>query len=120
MERKSMELAIQEIAQDVLDALGLGHSETLYGRAIGIGLQRRGIHYETEKTVAVSYLGSQVGTCRLDLVVGDLIVELKCVASLNTAHRTQLKRYLALLELRRGLLVNFSPMGLEIAFVEGV
>lgn len=114
-----MEITIQEIAQSVLDVLGFGHSETVYSRAIGVGLQRKGISYETEKTVAVSYLGSQVGTCRLDLVVGDLIVELKCVGSLNSSHRSQLKRYVGLLNLRRGILINFSPNGLEIAFVDG-
>lgn len=114
-----MEIMIQEIAQNVLDVLGIGHSEAVYSRAIAVGLQRKGISYETEKTVAVSYLGSQVGTCRLDLVVGDLIIELKSVLSLNCGHRNQLKRYVGLLNLRRGILINFSLNGLEIAFVDG-
>lgn len=113
-----MEQAIQEIAQNVYDVLGIGHSEIVYSRAIGVGLQRRAIAYETEKIVAVSYLGSQVGTCRLDLVVDDVVVELKCAANLNAQHRVQIRRYLKILNLRRGVLINFGPNGLEIAFVD--
>lgn len=113
-----METIIAEIAQDVYVVLGPGHSEIVYCRAIGIGLQRRGIVYETEKTMPVTYMDSQVGTCRLDLVIGGLVVELKCVSAMTNMHKTQLRRYLNLLGLLRGMLVNFGPNGLDMVYVE--
>jgi len=109
-----MEKKITTIARDVFYKLGPGHSETVYGRAIGVGLQKNGILYECEKTMPVTYLDVQVGTCRLDLVVDGIVVELKCVASVTAAHRLQLKRYLANLDLKRGMLVNFGPANVQV------
>lgn len=46
---------------------------------------------------------------RADLVVErKVIVELKCVETLNNAHKKQLLTYLRLTGLRLGLLLNFS------------
>ena len=49
----------------------------------------------------------------MDLVVGDIIVELKSVSELNSAHRAQLFNYLRLTRKPIGLLINFSKPSLQ-------
>ena len=108
---------IIRIAKDVFTSLGAGHSEALYCRAIGVGLQKEGILYEYEKTVPVVYMGVQVGTCRLDMVIDGFVVEMKSVNTITPLHTIQLRRYLCLLNLSRGMLVNFGPTGVEVMLV---
>lgn len=110
---------IIRIAKDVFASIGPGHSEALYCRAIGVGLQKEGITYEYEKTVPVNYMDVQVGTCRLDIVVDGFVLEMKSVNILTPLHTTQLKRYLNILNLQRGMLVNFGPTGVDVMLVYG-
>ena len=49
---------------------------------------------------------------RMDIVVGDIIVELKSVTSLVSAHRAQLCNYLRLTRKPIGLLMNFGEESL--------
>lgn len=49
----------------------------------------------------------------MDLVVGDIIVELKSVSELNSAHRAQLFNYLRLTRKPIGLLINFGKPSLQ-------
>ena len=49
---------------------------------------------------------------RMDVVVGDIIVELKSVSKILEEHRAQLFNYLRLTKKPVGLLVNFGERGL--------
>ena len=50
---------------------------------------------------------------RMDLVInGNIIVELKAIAHIDTPHRRQLWNYMNLTHLPYGMLINFSPDGL--------
>ena len=49
---------------------------------------------------------------RMDLVVDDIIVELKSVSKLVSAHRAQLCNYLRLTRKPLGLLINFGEVNL--------
>ena len=49
----------------------------------------------------------------MDLVVGDVIVELKSVNELSSAHRAQLFNYLRLTKKPIGLLINFGEPSLQ-------
>lgn len=49
----------------------------------------------------------------MDLVVGDIIVELKSVSELNSAHRAQLFNYLRLTRKPIVLLINFGKPSLQ-------
>lgn len=109
---------IHSLAKDIFTKLGPGHSEAVYGKALAVGLQMQQISYENEKTVPILYENRQVGTCRLDLVVSNLVIELKCVNSITPQHRLQLNRYLLMLGIQKGMVLNFSPGGVEMIHLE--
>ncbi len=50
---------------------------------------------------------------KMDIVVGDVIVELKSVKELVPAHRAQLFNYLRLTKKPIGLLINFGRQSLQ-------
>lgn len=89
--------------------LGPGHSEITYRNAVCEELTLRGLGFECELSVNVVYKGKVVGTGRIDLLIGGIIiVELKSVEQLTAIHKGQLLAYLAATNLRLGLLVNFN------------
>ncbi len=49
--------------------LGPGFLESIYHNALKIELERRNLVVESEKEVKVKYLGIEVGTHRIDLLV---------------------------------------------------
>ena len=50
---------------------------------------------------------------RMDIVVGDIVVELKSVKELLPVHRAQLFNYLRLTKKTIGILINFGATSLE-------
>jgi GxxExxY protein len=94
---------------EVHKELGPGLTENLYEEAVCHELDLRGLRYERQVLVEVTYKGKPIGTNRIDLIVeGKVIVELKSCEALNPVHRAQLICYLKLKKLRVGLLVNFN------------
>jgi len=74
-----------------------------------IELDARGIRYERERPVRVSYRGIEIPGQRVDLIIeGEIVVELKAVVQLAEVHRSQLISYLRTTGLRGGLLINFG------------
>ncbi len=70
---------------------------------------------EAEKLLKVYYDKQIVGEFYVDLFIEDeIIVELKSVKSLAKEHEVQLVNYLNGLKKDIGLLINFSPSGVEI------
>ena len=62
----------------------------------------------------VYYDGVIVGEFAADLVIeNQLLVELKAVQSLNTAHEVQTVNYLAATRIDNGLLIDFGGTSLE-------
>jgi|SRR5689334_19918325 len=89
-------------------ALGPGFLESIYKKAMYVELDARGISFESEKAVTVSYRETQIHGQRVDLVVRNLIVvELKAVRRFDDVHQSQLISYLKTTGLRGGLLINF-------------
>ncbi|MEP6921291.1 MAG: GxxExxY protein [bacterium] len=89
--------------------LGPGLQEPLYAPAFHIELGLRGIPFESEVILPVSYKGHPLGRRKLDLLVDQrLVVELKAVDSLSPIHTAQLIAYLRLTGKRLGLLINFN------------
>jgi GxxExxY protein len=73
-----------------------------------IELNSRGISYESEKAVTVSYRDVLIHGQRVDLIVKNLIVvELKAVTRFDDVHQAQVVSYLKTTGLRGGLLINF-------------
>ena len=72
-------------------------------------LELRGIPFERQRSVTLSYKGRPVGAGRIDLLVGEqVVVELKTVEGFAPIHTAQLISYLRLTGLRLGPLINFN------------
>ena len=96
-------------AIEVHRVIGPGYVESVYERALCLELELRGIAFERQPAVRVSYKGHVVGEGRLDLVVEpDVVVELKAAPALLPVHKAQILAYLKATRRRLGLLVNFN------------
>ena len=109
--------AVYEIigaAMDVHSELNWGLLEPVYNEALHLELLDNGIESETEKLLPCFYKHHQMEKYyKMDLVVGDIIVELKSVKKLSSAHRAQLFNYLRLTKKPIGLLINFGQPSLQ-------
>lgn len=94
----------------VHNELGCGFLEAVYHEALAIEFDKRGIPYESEKTFKIFYSGEELkSTYIADLVCYDnIILEIKALSSLNTAHISQLLNYLKASRMPVGFLVNFG------------
>jgi GxxExxY protein len=89
-------------------ALGPGFRESIYRKAMCVELEARGLAFEVERPVRVSYRGVEIPGQRVDLIVGGLIVvEPKTVVRFDGVHVGQLISYLKTTGLRGGVLINF-------------
>lgn len=104
---------LKDIAQEVYDNLGSGHSECVYHNAIKHELILRGIKFESEVVRGIYYKGLYVGQIRCDLIIEKkLIVELKTQDKVafkeGDSEVRQINKYLKNFEINDGLLINFS------------
>ena len=96
-------------AMTVHSELGYGLLEPIYQEALHIELLDHGVANEREQEVSVYYKKHLLEKkYRMDIVVGDIVVELKSVTNLVPAHRSQLCNYLRLTHKPLGLLINFG------------
>lgn len=97
-------------AIEVHRIVGPGLLETAYQSCLAREMALRGIPFEREVFIDLSYKGIAVEKAfRVDFVVaGRLIVELKAVAKLEENHKAQVLTYLRWSDLRLGLLINFN------------
>ena len=101
-------------AMEVHRVLGGGLLEAIYNEALYWELIDRGLNCEREKHVPCYYKDRQLEKhYQMDLVVDDVIIELKSVSELNSAHREQLFNYLRLTRMPIGLLINFGQSSLQ-------
>ena len=110
-------------AMAVHNELNWGLLEALYNEAMHIELQELGIDHRCEDYLPCFYKGRKMNkSYQMDIVVGDVIVELKSVENLVSAHRAQLFNYLRLTKKPIGLLINFGEPSLRTeryAYFEG-
>ena len=115
MDRPEPPKYLDELAYDVIGAaievhrhLGPGFLESIYEVALSRELSERGIEHEVQVPIPVAYKGVVVGEHRLDLLIhSELVIELKAVEALSTAHVAQTLSYLRAGGFRLGLLMNF-------------
>ena len=99
---------------NVHDELSWGLLEPIYNEALHLELLDNNIANEREKHLPCYYKHHQLEKFyQMDLVVGDVVVELKSVDELNSAHRAQLFNYLRLTRKPIGLLINFGQPSLQ-------
>jgi GxxExxY protein len=107
---------IREIAEDVYKTLGSRFSEDVYDRAMQVGLRLAKIGYEGQKVVELKYKDHYLGEGYPDLVVHlgneKLVVELKAISGeLGASEEQQLRNYMTILKVQRGLRINFQQPG---------
>ena len=109
MKHKELTSKIIECAYKVHNDLGFGFLENVYQNALLIELKKSGLQAEKEKRIQVYYDSQLVGDYMADIVVEEkVILELKSVKDLHTAHEAQLVNYLKATGLEIGLLINFG------------
>ena len=97
-------------ALKVHTALGAGLLESAYDACIYYEFTRAGLHFEHQVAVPIVYEGIRLTAgFRVDyLVESCLVVELKCVETLQPIHLAQTLTYLKLSRITLGLLINFN------------
>ena len=101
--------SINNCAMRIRRQLPQGYLEAVYKNAMVIELRKLGLPFETEKPIKVFYDGISVGEYKADIIIDNrLILELKAVQNLCTAHEVQLVNYLTATGIDDGLLINFG------------
>ena len=97
-------------AIEVHKELGPGLLESAYELALLDEICSKNIFCKHQVEVPVNYKGKNLGTgFRADMVVdGCLLMELKAVESIKNIHISQIITYLKLMNIKRGLLINFN------------
>ena len=94
--------------------LGSGFLESVYHKALAIELRHAGLNVDPEWPLKAYYEGEIVGEFTADLLVEkSIIVELKAVQSLVSAHEVQTVNYLTATKLEVGLPINFGAPSLQ-------
>lgn len=100
---------------DVYNILGGGLLEVVYKDALEYEFKSAGIPFTREKEYKIHYKDITLPhTFYADFVVMDkIILEVKSIASFAAVHTAQLLNYLAISNMKLGLLVNFGPEKVE-------
>ena len=110
---KDMVYQIIGAAMAVHSELGYGLLEPVYQECMQLELKLRGIDSVREQEISIYYKNQLLEKkYKMDLVVGDVVVEMKSVSELITAHRAQLCNYLRLTQKPIGILLNFGEESL--------
>ena len=101
-------------AMKVHSELRWGLLEAIYNEAMQLELKKRHLECQSEAPVSCYYMNCLLNKkYKMDLVVDDIIVELKSVQTIIPAHRAQLFNYLRLTRHPVGILINFGDTLLQ-------
>ena len=101
-------------AMKVHNELGWGLLEPVYNEALHLEMLEENIKNEREEMLPCYYKNHQMEKFyKMDIVVGDIIIELKSVKEIVSGHRAQLFNYLRLTKKPIGLLINFGRQSLQ-------
>jgi GxxExxY protein len=118
--QQSMELTksvINNIAYQVIGAaievhkvLGPGLLESVYHRCLERELQLRKINFVSEYRIPYCYKGNDINIeLRCDFFIENcLVIELKAIETILPVHQAQLLTYMKLLDVPKGILINFN------------
>ena len=89
--------------------LGIGYLEKVYENGLAHRLTKAGMAVKSHVPIqVVDEDGYVLGEYVADLVIEEIVVELKAVSTLLPAHSAQLLNYLKAMKLEHGLLINFG------------
>ena len=98
------------VAMQLYNELGYGLAEPIYQECLSVLCTEEGIPWQREKPLDMFYHNQLLKKKYIaDFVCfGDLIVELKAVATITNEHRAQLFNYLRITQSNAGVLLNFG------------
>ncbi len=101
---------VRAVLLDVYNALGPMLEEKHYESAIALGLEKRHVICETQKTFEVYYEGERVGLYYLDVWVegGKILVEVKVAPRIAPLHKAQAISYLKVSNADLAIVANFG------------
>jgi len=115
LEYKDLTEQIIGCAYRVYNRMGFGFLESVYEKCLLIELRKLGLEAKAQQPIIVHYEAEAVGEFVADVLVEDtVIVELKSVRTLTTAHEVQLVNYLKATGKPVGLLLNFGVNSVEV------
>jgi len=102
-------------AMAVHTELGKGFLEAVYRHALTFELRSRGIPFQPEAALPITYKGQLLPvTYRADFVCyTDVLVEIKALPAIGPAEIAQVINYLKASAFHRGLLINFGGPSLQ-------
>ena len=102
--------AIIGAAIEVHKTLGRGFLEIVYHKALENELEISGVPFHDEVFLPIHYKGRLLECAyRADFICyGEILLELKAIDQLDSAHRAQVLNYLKATGLKRALLINFG------------
>ena len=96
-------------AFEVYNVLGYGMAEEIYQQSLEIELGLRKIPFQSKAELVVTYKDQKLTTIyRPDLLVFEIVVELKAVKTLAPEHEAQLFNYMRISKSKVGYLMNFG------------
>ena len=133
---KNLIKTIKACAVAILKELGPGWKEDIFQNAMEVALRDKGIMYETQRTLPISFSGHVIGEVYPDLVVWlknngkkiGLVVELKAEPGIKEEFTVQAKRYIKELKKQvqnnetiypKALLINFIREQNSVKLKEG-
>ena len=105
-----MESKIIECIKTTYNNLKPGLTESIYQKALALELKEHFKTIELEKSVPIVYKDHEIAVLRADIVIDNtFILELKATSTkLSDKEECQLLRYMQILNIPKGILVNFS------------
>ena len=100
---------IIESVNTVYNILGYGLTESIYQKALILELKQYFNQVESEKSVPIIYQDHEITMLRADIVIDNsIILELKATFKLSEKDEVQIKRYMQILNISEGILINFG------------
>jgi GxxExxY protein len=98
---------IRSLAEEVYQALGAGHLESVYHRAMEVQLRLANLPYESERVMDLKFKDHFVGVIRADIILGKgCVLEFKISGKMDDAVQ-QARQYMKLQGLSHGFVVLF-------------
>lgn len=96
-------------AYEVFNAIGGGHKEIVYQKAMGLALKAKGITYSQEHYYPVKFNNVVVGKNFFDFYVDEkIVVELKSASRFTKSNYDQVLNYLNVSNVKLALLISFG------------
>jgi GxxExxY protein len=102
-------------AIDVHRELGPGFLESIYEEGMAVAMSNCGLPFRRQVAIPILFHERLIGEHRIDLLVADeVVVELKAIKAIEDVHYAIMRSYLRATACKRGLLLNFAGVTLQV------